>query len=227
MIVASRYAKSLIDLAVETKQLEEVCNDMRLVKKVCQENREFVILLESPVVKTDKKMAIFKSIFEGKISVTTQLFLDLIAKKRREGFIDNIAYAFDEQYKLYKNITTAVITTAVPLDAATKSKIAEFVKKSASGEVEIIEKIKKRLNKHLELGGLIVTQYDNRKVLHREVADLVKTHFPDKIFKTIIRNNITLAEAPSVQQDIFTYNPKSNGAEDYLNLCEEIDQLLN
>ncbi|MBK9460258.1 MAG: ParA family protein [Sphingobacteriales bacterium] len=93
--------------------------------------------------------------------------------------------------------------------------------------VEIIEKIKKRLNKHLELGGLIVTQYDNRKVLHREVADLVKTHFPDKIFKTIIRNNITLAEAPSVQQDIFTYNPKSNGAEDYLNLCKEIDQLLN
>ena len=54
MIVASRYAKSLIDLAVETKQLEEVANDMRLIKKVCKENREFVILLESPVVKTDK-----------------------------------------------------------------------------------------------------------------------------------------------------------------------------
>lgn len=88
--------------------------------------------------------------------------------------------------------------------------------------VEIIEKIKKRLNKHLALGGLVLTQYDSRKVLHREVAELVRTHFPDKVFKTIIRNNITLAEAPSVQQDIFSYNPKSNGAEDYLNLCKEI-----
>lgn len=88
--------------------------------------------------------------------------------------------------------------------------------------VEIIEKIKKRLNKHLTLGGLVLTQYDSRKVLHREVAELVKTHFPDKVFKTIIRNNITLAEAPSVQQDIFSYNAKSNGAEDYLNLCKEI-----
>ena len=88
--------------------------------------------------------------------------------------------------------------------------------------VEVIEKIKKRLNKHLTLGGLVLTQYDSRKVLHREVAELVKTHFPDKVFKTIIRNNITLAEAPSVQQDIFGYNPKSNGAEDYLNLCKEI-----
>lgn len=171
MIVASRYAKSLIDLAVETKQLEEVCNDMRLIKRVCQENREFVTLLESPVVKTDKKMAIFKSIFGGKISVTTQLFLDLIARKRREGYIDNIAYAFDEQYKLYKNITTAVITTAVPLDAATKSKIAEFVKKSATGEVEIIEKTDKSL-----IGGFILTVNDKQvdTTIKRKLNDLRK-----------------------------------------------------
>jgi len=77
MIVASRYAKSLIDLAVETKQLEEVRNDMRLIAQVCKENREFVILLESPVVKTDKKMAIFKSIFEGKIDLKIAIFLSV------------------------------------------------------------------------------------------------------------------------------------------------------
>jgi len=171
MIVASRYAKSLIDLAVETKQLEEVANDMRLIKKVCKENREFVILLESPVVKTDKKMAIFKSVFGGKISVTTSTFLDLIARKRREGYIDDIAYAFDEQYKLYKNITTAVVTTAVALDAATKGKIVDIVKKNATGEVQLIEKIDKTL-----IGGFILTVNDKQvdTSIKRKLNDLRK-----------------------------------------------------
>ena len=171
MIVASRYAKSLIDLAVETKQLEEVANDMRLIKQVCKENREFVILLESPVVKTDKKMAIFKSIFGGKISVTTQAFLDIVARKRREGYIDNIAYAFDEQYKLFKNITTAVVTTAVPLDAATKTKITELVSKNSSGKVELIEKIDKSL-----IGGFILTVNDKQvdASIKRKLNDLRK-----------------------------------------------------
>ncbi len=171
MIVASRYAKSLIDLAVETKQLEEVANDMRLIKQVCKENREFVILLESPVVKTDKKMAIFHSVFGGKISATTSTFLDLIARKRREGYIDDIAYAFDEQYKVFKNITTALVTTAVSLDAATKAKIVEIVKKNATGEVQLVEKIDKTL-----IGGFILTVGDKQvdTTIKRKLNDLRK-----------------------------------------------------
>lgn len=171
MIVASRYAKSLIDLAVETKQLEEVRNDMRLIAQVCKENREFVILLESPVVKTDKKMAIFKSIFEGKISITTQSFLDIIAKKRREGFIDNIAFAFDEQYKAYKNITSAVITTAVKLDDATKAQIMKIVKESVKGEVDLVEKTDKSL-----IGGFVLTVNDKQidTSIKRKLNDLKK-----------------------------------------------------
>jgi len=157
MIVPSRYAKSLIDLAIESKQLEEVSNDMRLIKKVCKENKDFVLLLESPVVKTDKKMKVFKAIFGGKISVTTQLFLDIVATKRREGYIDDIAYAFDEQYKIYKNITTAIITTAIPLDAETKAKIVAIVKQKATGEVEVIEKVDKSL-----VGGFILTVNDKQ-----------------------------------------------------------------
>lgn len=157
MSIASRYAKSLVDLAVETKQLEEVREDMRLIKQVCLENREFVIMLESPVVKTDRKMSIFKSVFGGKISVTTQTFLDLIAKKRREGYIDDIAYSFDEQYKAHRNITSAVITTAFKLDDATKTKVLDIVKKSYTGEIELIEKIDKGL-----IGGFVLTVNDKQ-----------------------------------------------------------------
>jgi len=89
---------------------------------------------------------------------------------------------------------------------------------------EVIEKIKKRLNKDLELGGVIVTQYDHRKVLNRDVVETITKHFNELVFTTKIRDNVALAEAPAKGMDIFSYNPKSYGAEDYLALCKEILQ---
>ena len=88
--------------------------------------------------------------------------------------------------------------------------------------VEVIDKIQKRLNKGLKIGGVLITQYDNRKVLNRDVLNTIKEHFKEVAFKTIIRDNVALAEAPTQGQDIFRYSPKSYGAEDYLNLCKEI-----
>ena len=88
--------------------------------------------------------------------------------------------------------------------------------------IEVIDKVKKRLNKKLSIGGVILTQFDSRKVLDKDVVSSVLEHFKDKVFNTKIRNNVSLAEAPSVGQDIFRYNAKSTGAEDYLSLCEEI-----
>jgi chromosome partitioning protein len=88
--------------------------------------------------------------------------------------------------------------------------------------IEVVDKIKKRLNKDLRIGGVIVTQYDSRKVLNRDVVDTIEAHFKEDVFKTKIRDNIALAEAPAQGLDIFRYNPKSYGAEDYLSLCKEI-----
>jgi chromosome partitioning protein len=88
--------------------------------------------------------------------------------------------------------------------------------------LEIVERIRKRLNRNLSLGGVFITQYDNRKVLNREIAQTIREHFKDKVFKTVIRDNVSLAEAPSLGKDIFSYNSRSNGAEDYLELCKEI-----
>lgn len=88
--------------------------------------------------------------------------------------------------------------------------------------IEIIEKIKARLNKELKVGGVFITQYDNRKVLNRDVVATIEAHFKNEVFKTKIRDNISLAEAPAQGLDIFRYNPKSYGAEDYLSLCSEI-----
>ena len=88
--------------------------------------------------------------------------------------------------------------------------------------VEVIDKIKKRLNKNLKVGGVFITQYDSRKILNRDVVDTIKGHFKNDVFKTKIRDNVALAEAPTQGTDIFRYQAKSKGAEDYLALCKEI-----
>jgi chromosome partitioning protein len=88
--------------------------------------------------------------------------------------------------------------------------------------LEVVDKIKKRLNRELKVGGVFVTQFDKRKVLNKDVLETIEAHFKDLVFKTKIRDNIALAEAPSKGLDIFSYQPKSYGAEDYLALCKEI-----
>ena len=88
--------------------------------------------------------------------------------------------------------------------------------------VEVVDKIKGRLNKELKVGGVFITQYDSRKVLNRDVVETIQAHFKDEVFKTKVRDNIALAEAPSQGLDIFRYSSKSNGAEDYLALSKEV-----
>ncbi len=85
-----------------------------------------------------------------------------------------------------------------------------------------IDLVKKRLNPALIVSGIIATQYDSRKGLHREVAATIAEAFPDKLFKTFIRNNIALAESTSFGLDIFEYRPKCNGAADFAALALEI-----
>lgn len=88
--------------------------------------------------------------------------------------------------------------------------------------LEIIEKIRKRLNKDLHLGGVFITQYDSRKVLNRDIVEAIENHYGKDVFKTRIRDNVALAEAPSQGLDIFRYQANSHGAEDYRALCNEI-----
>lgn len=88
--------------------------------------------------------------------------------------------------------------------------------------MEVVEKIQKRINRSLKIGGVFITQYDGRKVLNRNVAEAVGSHFEKYLLSTKIRDNVALAEAPAAGVDIFRYNPKSNGAEDYLLLAKEL-----
>jgi len=88
--------------------------------------------------------------------------------------------------------------------------------------LETVDVVKKRLNNCVEVTGIIATRYDRRKNLNREVVSKIKEYFGSKVFNTIIRENISIAEAPSYGKSIYDYKDNSYGAEDYLNLCREI-----
>ncbi len=126
--VASRYAKSLIDLAIEKESLDKVYEDMQFIQAIIKDNRDFAALLKSPVVAADKKQAIIEAVTKGKIGELTALFTNLLIRKGRESNFLEITQAFIEQYKSYKKIYTVKLTTASPVTESVKAEIVDKVK---------------------------------------------------------------------------------------------------
>lgn len=91
---------------------------------------------------------------------------------------------------------------------------------------EVTDLIRQYLNEDLRLLGVVLTKYDQRKILNRQTLDLVRTQYPNEVFETPIRDNVTLAEAPAKRTDIFHYAPRSYGAMDYNNLAREVVERL-
>jgi chromosome partitioning protein len=88
--------------------------------------------------------------------------------------------------------------------------------------LKTIELVRTRLNKKLTLEGVLLTMYDTRTNLSRQVVDEVLAYFKSKVYKTIIPRNVRLAEAPSYGQPISVYDPKSIGAVSYFKLSREV-----
>lgn len=88
--------------------------------------------------------------------------------------------------------------------------------------MDVIQVVQRRLNKNLKVEGILCTLYDNRKNLNREVVGHIRDYFGAKVFNTVIRDNVSLAEAPSHHKTIFEYDGESNGAIDYQMFAKEI-----
>ena len=93
--------------------------------------------------------------------------------------------------------------------------------------MDTISLVKKRMNPQIEVCGVVLTMYDNRKTLDREVLENIRAAFPGKAFNTLISNNVSLAEAPAFGMDIYEYKPDSKGAQQYAALTKEIIQRQN
>lgn len=166
---ASRYVKSLLGLAVEQKALDEVHRDMLLFSQVCADSRPFALLLQSPVIKHDKKLDILKSIFKGKVSSLTMAFFDIITRKNRESILAEIAREFHNAYNVYKGIAKATVITAVPLDAPLRSEFETLVKKySDKKQIELIEKVDQDM-----IGGFILNVGDRQ--IDASIKNKIKT----------------------------------------------------
>lgn len=124
--LATRYAKSLLDLAVEKNCLEAVLKDMQLLHAICAQSHDFELMLRSPVIHGDKKLAIFSQVVKlHGVNELTKAFITLLVNKGRELFLPEIATAFTGQYNDLKNITTVRLTTATPVNEGTRTSIVK------------------------------------------------------------------------------------------------------
>lgn len=137
--VASRYAKSLLDLAAEKGQLETVHADMASFIKTIEGSRDLRLVLRNPIIKSDKKLAILKSIFGSKFNEMTMVFFRIVAQKNRENVLDVIAQEFLAQYNTLKGILKASVTTAVPLTDDLRTSFQKMVAARTGKQVELQE----------------------------------------------------------------------------------------
>ena len=137
--IASRYAKSLLQLAVEEGILERIYNDMRCLDQVCTGHKALVSALRNPLIKHDKKLAVLQAIFQNTAHALTLRFFAIVVQKCREAILPAMTRAFLAQYDQYLGITKAQITTAFPLSDQIISQFQEIVQQIFPCQQAILE----------------------------------------------------------------------------------------
>ncbi|MBA2330016.1 MAG: ATP synthase F1 subunit delta [Flavisolibacter sp.] len=154
--VATRYAKSLLDLAEEKDIVDQVYDDMLYLNKILKGHRDFVNLFRSPVVPAGKKIKVVTALTQGKTSDMTLAFLKLLITKGREASLPEIIPLFIQQYKQRNNINVVQLTTATPISDSLKTQIINQVKASGNMEkIELEEKVDPKI-----IGGFILQAGD-------------------------------------------------------------------
>ena len=156
--VASRYAKSLLELSVEKGALEAVHQDMNRLLDLAASNREFKVMLESPVINAEKKLKVLNALFVTNVSPITLSFFNILIQKGRERALLAIAKEFHQQYNVHNGIQPAEVVTTFPIDEELRKSFVEIVREiSGKGKVELKEKIDVEL-----IGGFVLTVGDRQ-----------------------------------------------------------------
>jgi chromosome partitioning protein len=116
------------------------------------------------------------------------------------------------------NGLTASNSVLVPLQAE------YFALEGVSQLLATVERVRGAVNRELEIEGIVLTMYDERMNLARQVSEEVRSHFGDKVYKTVIPRNVRLSEAPSFGKPIILYDIRSRGSEAYVSLAKEFIQ---
>jgi len=180
-LVATRYAKALIDLAVETNQLDVIKKDIDYLREVA--TPELRAALASPVIRGEKKSKVFRAIFHGRISELTEKFFDLVFRKGREFVMQDIGAAFDEQYNRIKKIVRVIVTTAVPIDHDLREDIYHRVAalpRFHDMTIQLEEKVDSRI-----IGGFMLNAGDYKfDASVRHDLQFIKHEFINNLYRT-------------------------------------------
>jgi chromosome partitioning protein len=154
--------------------------------------------------------------------------IELVESESREyrlrGLLEPLRSRFDRIFidcppslgLLTVNALTAADSVLVPVQC-------EYLAlEGISQLMETIERVREALNPGLEIEGVLLTMYDDRTNLSRQVVDEVRAFFGAQVFRTVVPRNVRLGEAPSHGKAIFLYDIKSKGAEAYLGLAREM-----
>lgn len=156
--VASRYAKSILELSIEKGQLEGIYEDFKNLAAMGKSNRELALILSNPVLTSDKKLKVLKALFSKSCNPITTSFFEIVSRKNRESVLLNIASEFVAQYNRYKSIQVAEVSTTTPLTESQRNQLINLVKEiSGMSEVRLEEKINPSL-----IGGFVLKVNDRQ-----------------------------------------------------------------
>lgn len=157
--VTSRYARSLVDLALEKGVLEEVNKDMHLFHDTLKANPQLKAVLANPVIDGSDKKGILRKLFGGKVNALSLSFYEIMISKGRDALLYDTSRQFFEQYNALKGIVKASITSAAGLTDQQLKQVREIVGEIVPGEVQLENRIDPSL-----IGGFVLKigdkQYD-------------------------------------------------------------------
>jgi F-type H+-transporting ATPase subunit delta len=182
--LATRYAKSILDLAIERDSLDAVLKDMQAINRICQASHDFEVMLRSPVISGDKKLTVIYMVLKNyDINILTKGFIDLLVNKSRELNLPEIAAAFVTQYNTLKNIRLVKLTTASPMNDAIKSTVvAKIASYMPNDTIELTTEVDESL-----IGGFVLETDDKlydasiKKSLNDVRSKVVDTSYVNKM----------------------------------------------
>lgn len=155
--VAERYASSIVGLAQEKGLLEAIKDDMWQLKSICEESRDFLVMLKSPIINNSIKMNVLRKVFKDANEMSLR-FLEIITRKNRANVLYEVAIEIIRDYNQLKGIQQAVVTTAVEVAPELKIRFEEAVKQiSQMPMVDMDYQVDPKL-----LGGFVLAVGDKR-----------------------------------------------------------------
>ena len=152
-----RYAKAFFLTAKDKKLLDVFKTDIQLIYEVCNSSTDFILLLESPVVKISKKEKLITEIFKGKVHEITLNFLVLVVRNKREVHIPGICRNFLELSRKDQNIKSAQLITAIDVESEIMDKISLLLEKQLKNKIELTSKVDENI-----IGGIVLRLEDKQ-----------------------------------------------------------------